>query len=163
MRITSLAMPQTETSSATRMMILPEALEMVKDNPILGVGLGATITFRNSNTYEMVTTRQFDWGYLEMIAELGALGALALLSLIFFAIKKLLTKIKNAPDWHDFYVGLLAGVVAMLVINLTAPALFHVFGIIFLVLVIAVSLKPESAFERTIDLLYRIFNRFKHS
>lgn len=160
-RLNSFANPTVETSSATRMMVLPAILEIIKANPILGTGIGSTVTFTNTITYEQITTRHFDWGYFEMLAEFGIFGTLALLALIFFIAWKLLEKIKHAYDWHDFYVGLLAGIVAMLVINLTAPALFHVFGIIFFVLVMAIALKPVDIFEKLITVLYRIFNRLK--
>ncbi|MFA4831439.1 MAG: O-antigen ligase family protein [Patescibacteria group bacterium] len=160
-RVVSLTAPQIEVSAATRMMVLPAILEIIKDNPIAGVGLGATVTFMNTLTYEIITTRHFDWGYLEMLAELGVFGALALLSLYLFTAVKLNKKINHASDWHDFYVGLLASTFAMLVINITSPALFHVFGIIFLVLAIAIAAKPIDIFERLITLLYRIFNRIK--
>jgi len=160
-RVASLATPDIEASSANRMMMLPSIFEIIKSAPILGVGLGASVTFLNTKTYELVTSRQFDWGYLEMMAELGTLRTLALLALIFFGAWKLMEKIKHAPDWHDFYVGLLGGIMAMLVTNLTSPALFHVFGIIFFVLILAIAIKPMDIFEKLITLLYRIFNRVK--
>ena len=160
-RIASVTSPQIETSSATRMMILPSILEMINKKPLLGEGEGATITFLNTNTHKYITTRHFDWGYLEMLAELGIFGTLALLSLIIFIIYKIIEKIKHAYDWHDFYVGSLAAIVSMLIINITTPALFHVFGIIFLVLILSIALKPTNIFEKLITSLYRIFNRVK--
>jgi len=160
-RIVSITSPQIETSSATRMMILPSILEMIKQKPILGTGIGAETTFLNTNTHEQITTRHFDWGYLEMLVELGILGSLLLLSLIIFLLYKISEKIKNAYDWQDFYVGILAGVVAMLIINITTPALFHVFGIIFFVLILSIALKPVDIFESLVTSLYRIFNRIK--
>lgn len=160
-RISSIASPHIEESSATRIMIFPEALKMIGTAPILGQGLGASITFLNTVTYKQITTRQFDWGYLEMMVELGILGSLALVSFIFFAIWKLIEKINHAPDWHDFYVGLLASIVAFLIINITSPAIFHVFGIFFFVFTLAIALQPMDIFDRLINILYRIFNRIE--
>ena len=160
-RVTSLTAPAVEVSSATRMMILPSILEIIKSNPIFGIGLGATVTFFNTMTFETITTRHFDWGYLEMLAELGAFGTLTFLALIVFTMSTVIKKIKSAVDWQDFYVGLLAGIAALLVINITAPTLFHVFGIFFFVFTIAIAMKPMDIFENMITLLYRIFNRLK--
>jgi hypothetical protein len=73
----------------------------------------------------------------------------------------LIKKIKNIPDWHDFDVGLLAGIVAFLITNITVAAMFHVFGIFFLLFALSVALKYTSIFEQTTQLLYRIFNHSK--
>ena len=115
----------------------------------------------NTATYETITTPHFDWGYLEMWAELGVIGALALLGLYIFTATLLIKKIKTAPDWHDFDVGLLAGIVALLVMNITLPALFHVFGILFLVFVLTVAVKQMSIFEQITIVLYRVFNKLR--
>ena len=142
-------------------MILNSIFEIIKSNPIFGIGLGATVTFFNTMTYETVTTRHFDWGYLEMLAELGAFGTLAFLALIVFTMSAVIKKIKSAIDWQDFYVGLLAGIASLLVINITAPTLFHVFGILFFVFTIAIAMKPMDVFDHLVTTLYRIFNRIR--
>lgn len=158
-RLKSLTTPQIEISTDTRMMILPAILDVIKTNPFLGIGLGSTVTFMNIRNYDMITTSQYDWGYLEMWAEMGIFGALSLLIVYLYAIYKIVTKIKNIPDWHDFDVGLLAGLVAFLIMNITIPALFHVFGILFLMFTILIGIKHTSIFDRTTTVLYRVFNR----
>lgn len=160
-RIQSLTSPSIEISTNTRMMILPAAWQMITANPLLGVGLGATVTFLNPYTYEAFTTASFDWGYLEMWAELGILGALVLIGLYLFVAYKLLLKILNIQDWHDFDVGLLAGIVALLITNIAAPALFHVFGILYLIFAMTIAIKHTSIFDRTTTVLYQVFNRTK--
>jgi len=125
---------------------------------LLGVGLGATVTFLNTYTYQYITTGQFDWGYLEMWAELGVGGALFLLLLYLFGTYQLIKKIRHLPDWPDFDVGLLAGLIALLVMNVAMPALFHIFGILFLTFTLAVGLKQTTIFDRTTKVLYQIFN-----
>ncbi len=160
-RLQSLTSPTLEISTNTRMMILPAAWQMITTNPILGVGLGATVTFLNPYTYEAFTTASFDWGYLEMWAELGIFGALVLIFLYAFVGYKLLLKIVNIHDWHDFDVGLLAGIVALLITNIAAPALFHVFGILYLIFAMTIAMKHTSIFERTTAVLYQVFNRVK--
>jgi len=157
-RIQSLANPQIEISTNTRMMVLRPILDLIHGSPLLGVGLGATVTFLNTYTYQYITTGQFDWGYLEMWAELGVGGALFLLLLYLFGTYQLIKKIRHLPDWPDFDVGLLAGLIALLVMNVAMPALFHIFGILFLTFTLAVGLKQTTIFDRTTKVLYQIFN-----
>jgi O-antigen ligase len=160
-RLQSFINPTIEASSATRMMKLPIIWEQIKQHPLLGNGVGSTITFYNSLTYRQETTPYYDWGYLEMLAETGIVGTIILLSIYLYAAYLLIKKIKNIPDWHDFDVGLLAGIVAFLVMNLTISALFHVFGILFLVFALTIALKQTTIFEQITTLLYRVFNRLK--
>ncbi|MEK7084412.1 MAG: O-antigen ligase family protein, partial [Patescibacteria group bacterium] len=160
-RVLSVFQPTLEISSYTRMELLSPIFTMMQKHPLLGSGLGATVTFIDPSTNIQVTTPHFDWGYFEMLVELGPLGLVAFLLVIGFAIFELAQKIRRADDWHDFYVGLLGGVAAFLIMTLTTPALFHVFGIVFLLLVFTVSMKPHTIFDDLIPLLYRIFNRIK--
>ncbi|MBD3311201.1 MAG: hypothetical protein GF349_01735 [Candidatus Magasanikbacteria bacterium] len=160
-RLASLASPKIETSSATRMIILPSILEQISENPMLGNGLGSSFTYLNPNSNDYTTTGQYDWGYLEMLAELGVIGSIILLAIYIFSTTRIINKIKFVSDWHDFYVGSLAAIIAMLVINITTPALFHTFGIIFIVLILSLALKPANIFEKLVTTLYRIFNRIK--
>lgn len=160
-RVMSLTQPKIEISTATRMMKLPAILTVIKQHPILGVGVGSTFTFYNGMTYQPETTPHYDWGYLELWAELGLFGALAFIGLYVFTAYLLVKKIKNIPDWHDFDVGLLAGLIAFLIMNITIAALFHVFGIFFLIFALSIALKYTTIFDQTTTLLYRVFNRLK--
>ncbi len=160
-RLKSFAQPQIEISTNTRMMILPAVFNIIKQNPILGVGLGATVTFVNYSTYESLTTPHFDWGYLEMWVELGLIGSLMLIFLYGFVAYALIKKIKAIPGWRDFDVGLLAAIISLLVMNITIAALFHVFGILFLIFALTIATKYTAIFDRTTTLLYQIFNRIK--
>ena len=160
-RLKSFTQPQIEVSTNTRMMILPNIVQMIGQNPVLGIGLGATVTFINYNTYESLTTPHFDWGYLEMWAELGLPGTLMLIFLYCFVAYALIKKIKAIPEWHDFDVGLLAAIISLLVMNITIAALFHVFGILFLIFALTIATKYTEIFDRTTALLYQMFNRMK--
>lgn len=161
-RMASITQPQIEISAATRLMILPKILEIIKTHPILGTGVGSSVTYFNTLIYDEVTTRQFDWGFLQMWVELGLFGMLSFLGLVAFTIFKLINKIRQYTDYHDFDVGLLGGLIAFLVMNVTAPALFHIFGIIYLIFALTIALKnKDDLFQQLINLLYRIFNRLK--
>jgi len=160
-RLKSFTQPQIEISTDTRMMILPYIMQIIRQHPIWGVGLGATITFINSNTYESLTTLHFDWGYLEMWTELGLPGSILLVFLYGLVAFMLIKKIKAIPEWHDFDVGLLAGIVSLLIMNITIASLFHVFGILFLIFTLTIATKYTAIFDRTTAVLYQIFNRIK--
>src|SRR3989344_4651048 len=121
LRLQSIAMPQTEGSSLSRLLLLPKIAEKIKAHPLLGTGLGDTVTAYSPIFKANVTTPHFDWGYLEIIAEMGILGLMTWILVIGY----LILKIKQNR-------GLLASVVALLVINITSPALFHVLGIVLI-------------------------------
>lgn len=160
-RVQSLLKPTIEISAATRMIKLPIILEQITAHPVFGVGLGSTITFYNSLTALTETTAHYDWGYLEMWNEMGIVGAVLLLALYIYAAMLLIKKIKTIPDWHDFDVGLLAGLMAFFIINITVASLFHVFGIFFLIFALSIALKYTAIFDQTTTLLYRVFNRLR--
>jgi uncharacterized membrane protein YgdD (TMEM256/DUF423 family) len=136
LRATSIIAPHIEESSLSRMLLLPEILEKISLAPILGTGLGDTVTVWSPVYNELITTPHFDWGYLEILAETGIVGLLIWFALIMTAFYLI---IKNSAV-NGFL--LLAPLVALLVINITSPALFHVFGFIFLAIVLA-SCHPE--------------------
>lgn len=160
-RISSFAAPEVELSTATRMVLLDPIFSIIKQHPIIGSGLGATVIYLHPATYEQVTTRSFDWGYLEMWAELGLFGGLWLLIIVGVLIFELIKKIRKLADYHDFYIGLLGGIISMLIINITTSALTHVLGIFYLAFVIAFVSKPVTIFDGVVTILYRIFNRLK--
>lgn len=158
-RLHSIGDPTTETSSATRLLLLKPIQTLILAAPIFGNGLGATITYVDPNLFAEITTTSFDWGYLEMWAELGMVGGLLYLTLISVTIWEAIKKIRAVSDYHDLYVGWLAGLVGLLVINLTSPALFHVFGVLYLVSFLAFVTKPPEVFHEVVTRLYRLFNR----
>ena len=160
-RIESFVQPEVEVSTNTRVAKLTPIWHMIKENPIFGNGIGANISYLNPYTNTQMTTRHFDWGYLEMWAELGILGSLILIGLVLLILYELNKKIRSISDFHDFYVGLFAGIISLLIINITSPALFHIFGIFYLVFVMAFVSKGVGIFDEVLGLLYRVFNR-KH-
>ncbi len=151
--------PDAEESSRTRMLLLPSIFETIKENPILGAGLGATIVYTNLSSFTPIETRQFDWGYLEMLAELGPVGLLYFCILLGVILFECFKRVRQYSDYHDLHVGLLAGLVSLMIINITTPALFHVFGILFIVFTTAFIGRSGHGFDSVVTLLYRIFNK----
>jgi O-antigen ligase len=114
--------PDSEVSSASRKTLLAPIFEKIKAHPIVGSGLAETLTFIEPKTNNLITTTQFDWGYLEIWTELGLLGLFSTLSLIFYLLLKLFKQNK----------GLLACTVSLAFMQITTPAIFHVFGVVTL-------------------------------
>lgn len=134
-RLQSIGMPQIEDSSSIRLFLLPAILDKIQAHPILGNGLGDTVLIT-----EKTATPQFDWGYLEIIDEMGAIGMIIWILFITCVIHRIF---KSSSDQKR---GLLASLVALLVINITSPALFHVMGVTWLTFLLshASSKQPPS-------------------
>jgi len=130
-RFLSISSPQMEVSTNTRMQLLPPILDLIKERPIFGQGLGQDVTFELNG--ELKTTRHFDWGYFEMLAKWGVIG----LALFLLILGLIITKTKKWLN-QPLILGATAGLIALLIINITTPALFHVFGILYLVFILSI-------------------------
>ncbi len=120
LRLQSIVTPQIEDSSLSRVLLLPKIWEKIQTHPWRGQGLGDSIAVFSPTLQKDVVTTHFDWGYLEIWAEMGLAGLLAWIIFLYFAFKSA-KKSQHLP--------MLA---ALLVINITSPALFHVMGIMVL-------------------------------
>ena len=127
LRLQSIAAPETENSSLSRMLLLPKILDNIRLHPILGNGLGDTVTVFSPIFQRAVTTPNFDWGYLEVWDELGLLGVIVWLGLIVHVFYR-----SASHEWSR------AALISLLVINLTSPAIFHVLGIVLILIIFAI-------------------------
>jgi len=123
-RLQSFVNPRVEPSALSRMLLLPKIFSQIKTHWFLGNGLGSVVTVFSPVTGQEITTPNFDWGYLEIWAEMGLIGLLAWLGLIIFVLKSL---------WITKNRELTAVLLGLIVINITSPALFHVLGVVCLV------------------------------
>lgn len=161
LRSASIANPASETSSATRMMLLPAIIDQIETAPLFGQGLGSSVTYYNTETIQYEDTTQYDWGYLELLAELGIVGTLIYLGFLFGIGIAIIRKIWQLAEYHDFYVGVLGAFVALLVMHITAPILTHIFGIFAIIFAILIITKPVDLFDQFVIFLYRLFHREK--
>lgn len=138
-RVSGTTAPTSDVSGAIRLAILPDALRQIKERPWFGSGLGATIRYTDPATKELVTRTQFDWGYLELLAELGIVGTLVYFIFFGTVIKQtvLAGYGNNLPN--PVVRGLLAGASALAVITITTPALLHGFGMLYLVMLLTIT------------------------
>ncbi len=139
LRLGGTVAPTADVSGAIRLAILPNALGQIKERPILGSGFGAIVTYLDPATKEYVSRTQFDWGYLEMLVEFGILGTIAFLAFFTTLLTKSIKTVYFAKEQNTFAHGLMAGALALVIINITTPALFHGFGILYFVLMLAVN------------------------
>jgi len=121
-RAQSVIDPNSENSSLSRIMLLPKIWEKIKASPIIGNGLGDTLTVYSPVFKKEITTSHYDWGYLEIIGETGIIGLIIWLVLIWILLKQT----KN----DKLSLSLL---ISLLIINITSPALFHVMGMILII------------------------------
>ena len=126
LRLQSVARPQIENSALSRMLLLPKILEKIQSAPLLGSGLGGTVTVYSPIFKNEITTSHFDWGYLEILVEMGIIG----LMVWGVWITIFLWQIRLRKDQTGRY--LFSALTAILIINITSPALFHVMGVIFI-------------------------------
>lgn len=124
-RAQSILDPNSENSSLSRMMLLPKIWEKIKTNPIIGNGLGDTLAVYSPVFKKEINTPNYDWGYLEIIGEMGIIGFIVWLTLLYLLFKQT----KN----NRLSLSLL---VSILIINITSPALFHGLGIFLLTFIL---------------------------
>ncbi len=134
-RIGGVTAPTDELSGAIRMALLPDIWRTIKLHPWIGSGLGTTVSFVHPVTKILETRTQFDWGYLEMLAELGILGTFAYLVFLLIILCSLARLAYKTPA-NPLFLGLLAGGVALFATNITTPALFQGFGVLYFVFVL---------------------------
>ena len=92
-----------------------------------------------------ITTYAFEWGYLDTLLKIGALGLIIYLlfiaRIIWLGVQKF--EIRNSKFET---LGLLTGLIALLALNITTPYLNHPLGIGYLILAI-VSFKILNFYE----------------
>ena len=133
--------PIREAAGGARLLLLPELLTEIKQSPFLGKGFGQEVTYSSylpdrmtpDNPEGNITSFAFEWGYLDIILKVGLIG---LLVYLFFIAKifhlgwsNLQFSISNFQT-----LGLLSGLVALVVLNVTTPYLNHPLGIGYLLL-----------------------------
>lgn len=139
LRLQSVVQPQIEDSSLSRMLLLPKILEKIQEHAVLGNGLADTVTVYSPVFKKEISTGQFDWGYLELWAELGILGIGIWLYFLVYSVRSIVKSKIN--DWQY----LISAISALAVTNLTSPALFHVLGIVCLFFLSALFFKNSTS------------------
>lgn len=126
-----------ESAVSSRWNLLNPLWSEVKENWLLGAGFGKTITYKTEDPRFLEispdglnTTYAFEWGYLDIWLKLGIGGLLAYLILLGKIFYEGLIHTRK----DIFFVGLLAGLVALCITNVFSPYLNHPLGIGYIVL-----------------------------
>lgn len=132
--------PTQEAAGSARLLLLPELLAGIRQSRLAGKGFGAQITYSSylpdkitpQNPEGKITSYAFEWGYLDIWLKLGLLGLLIYLFFIARIFRRGFDLLGGQDD--RLVLGLLAGLMALLVLNLTTPYLNHPLGIGYLLL-----------------------------
>ncbi len=122
---------QDESAISSRWALLDSLKEELKQNPILGQGFGALVTYKSSDPRiaettadKMQTTYAFEWGWLDVWLKIGLGGLLAYLYLLFIITKS---------SWRSNpAIGL--SLLALMVANIFTPYANHPLGITWIML-----------------------------
>ena len=133
--------PASEAAGNARLLLLPKLLDGIAEAPILGSGFGRELSYKSflpdrmspQNPDGEITSFAFEWGYLDMALKFGFLGLLIYLFFIANIFARGWNKLRST-DHGLLTTGLLAGLVALAVLNVTTPYLNHPLGIGYLIL-----------------------------
>jgi len=145
--------PAQESAGSARLLLLPELMNKIAQNPVFGKGFGQELTYKSylpdrvtpENPDGEITTYAFEWGYLDTWLKIGLLGLLVYLLFIARIFRTGWERLKIS-NFRFQNLGLLSGLVALLTLNITTPYLNHPLGIgyIILALVSFTNLEAES-------------------
>jgi len=134
-----------EAGASSRWQLLPPLWQKIKSAPLLGLGFGATVTYKSSDPRVLAvsptgdyTTYAFEWGWLDVWLKLGVFGLLAYLALL---IKIIYDGLKINSY---FSLALATGLVILTAVNMFSPYINHPLGLTILMLSMALLnyLKP---------------------
>jgi hypothetical protein len=131
---------QFEAGAASRWSLLPIMYQAIIQEPFLGKGLGATLTYKTSDprirassidgTY---TTNAFEWGWLDIWLKLGIIGLAAYAWFLWALLKISFREPFRAPQWA---ISAFAGLLALVILHFFTPYLNHPLGFGYLALAI---------------------------
>jgi len=132
-----------EAAISSRWSLLPNLFSAIKASPVLGSGLGKTITYKSSdprilenNPNGRYTTYAFEWGWLEIWLKFGLFGVLIyfwLLAMVVCDGLKMFIFRKSEAKFNIF--SLILGIIFLFFVNIFSPYFNHPLGIGYLIFV----------------------------
>lgn len=123
-----------DAALASRWSLLPVLGGAVSQEPFLGQGFGATLSYYSrdprvleNNPSGLYTTYAFEWGYLDLWLKLGALGLVLYLLVWFRVLKSAWPNKKKVANW--FSLGAISAALFLLTTHIFTPYLNHPLGI----------------------------------
>jgi len=139
---------QFEGSLSVRVSQQEGFLKIFTDNPIFGIGLGGVYIERFNPDIRRPYLQELE--YHNLLAKLGIVGSILMMSAFGFLLKECWYCIRRAPtrDKSGMIAGLLAGLVALLVSGITNPVFssvyFHLYVVILLLSLSAIRMSIVS-------------------
>ncbi len=139
-----------EAAVSSRWNLLPELWTEIKKAPILGKGLGTTVTYKSndprivkSTADSKLTTYAFEWGWMDIWLKFGIFGFLAYLILI---LKLLFDSFKDLKENHNKKINsiLIISLISICAVHFFTPYLNHPLG----VGIIIISLTTTNIYRR---------------
>lgn len=132
-----------EAALSSRWALFPKLWSKISNNPIIGDGFGATITYTSSDPRVLetspsgeYTTYAFEWGWLDIWIKLGILGITMYIALILKIVAIGFGKLTDKNEQRNFInAGLVVGLIAMTIVSFFSPYMNHPLGIGFIVLI----------------------------
>jgi glycosyltransferase involved in cell wall biosynthesis len=124
-----------DDASASRWKLLPAMWEKIKEQPLLGSGFGATVTYVSrdprvvQSTGGVYTTYAFEWGWLEHWIKFGILG----IPLLLFVLVRLARRILASQLPKEQKQVLVLSLIALAAVHISTPYLNHPLGFAWLV------------------------------
>ncbi|MBD3251048.1 glycosyltransferase [Candidatus Uhrbacteria bacterium] len=121
-----------DAASVSRWNLLPAVWNKIQEQPMLGHGFGATVTYQTEDPRilaqqpdGMYTTYAFEWGWLEHWVKFGVLGFLIVIYLVY----RLIRRAMQAGDASWITYGVTASLIGISVVHVFSPYLNHPLGI----------------------------------
>lgn len=131
--------PAQEAAGSSRLALLKPLLQKNLEHPLLGSGLGTTVTYVTKDPRALVdhpdgwyTTFAFEWGYLDLWLKLGVAGLTVYLGLLWSLLAgayDIVHEQLRGQSSRWFIIGVGFGLLALIVIHALTPYLNHPLGI----------------------------------
>lgn len=139
-----------EAAVSSRWNLLPVLIDKIKMRLIFGYGFGESVTYQARDPRIMTvnnpdgwyTTYSFEWGYLDMMIKFGAVGFfiyMIMLSCLMINLYTLMNRFILQKNKRRIVFGFLSGLITLIVIHTFTPYLNHPLGIMYLLMIQAVS------------------------
>ncbi len=130
-----------DVAISSRWNLLPELMEEIKEQPILGKGFGEEVAFVSDDPRVRAIypdgkwrTYSLEWGWLDLWLKMGLLGPVCFAVAHFLLGKMLYARVREPEGW--LHAGLIASLVFLAATHVFSPYLNHPLGLGLLLLII---------------------------
>lgn len=136
-----------EVALGSRFQLFGPLKDKIFEAPFLGSGFGTTVTYQTQdprfiavNNSELYTTFVFEWGYLDTLTEIGALGLGVYLLLLLAVAWRILAAPSDDISSRALLDGLVLSLIVLVATHAVTPYLNHPLGIFWVLWLVVVGL-----------------------